>query len=68
MVLLIDRSVIDDGTTAQSSAEDVAARVLALEQEGLSARDALKRAARELGLSRSEAYRRLTASKALDRD
>ncbi|HYY55793.1 MAG TPA: 16S rRNA (cytidine(1402)-2'-O)-methyltransferase [Pyrinomonadaceae bacterium] len=68
MVLLIDRSVIGEATTAKSSAEDVAERVRSLEREGLSARDALKRTARELGLSRSEAYRRLTASKALDRD
>ncbi|HEV2912022.1 MAG TPA: 16S rRNA (cytidine(1402)-2'-O)-methyltransferase [Pyrinomonadaceae bacterium] len=67
MVLLIDRNVIGEGVTDKNSVEDVAARVLALEQEGLSGRDALKRTARELGLSRSEAYRRLTASKARER-
>jgi 16S rRNA (cytidine1402-2'-O)-methyltransferase len=67
MVLLIDRHPIGDGTPENNSAETLAARVAALEQEGLSARDALKRAARELGLNRSEAYRRLTAHKARDR-
>jgi 16S rRNA (cytidine1402-2'-O)-methyltransferase len=67
MVLLIDRHPIDEGLPENNSAEVVAARVAALEAEGLSARDALKRAARELGLNRSEAYRRLTAHKARDR-
>ncbi|HEY6190468.1 MAG TPA: 16S rRNA (cytidine(1402)-2'-O)-methyltransferase [Pyrinomonadaceae bacterium] len=67
MVLLIDRHPIGEGLPENNSAEVVAARVAALEAEGLSARDALKRAARELGLNRSEAYRRLTAHKARDR-
>jgi 16S rRNA (cytidine1402-2'-O)-methyltransferase len=64
LVLLIDRNTTGEELSEKnSSEEDVAARVAALEAEGISARDALKRAARELGLSRSEAYRRLTASK-----
>jgi 16S rRNA (cytidine1402-2'-O)-methyltransferase len=64
MVLLIDRNTLGaELSEKNSSEEDVAARVAALEAEGISARDALKRTARELGLSRSEAYRRLTASK-----
>jgi len=64
MVLLIDRNTMGEELSEKnSSEEDVAARVAALEAEGVSARDALKRAARELGLRRSEAYRRLTASK-----
>jgi 16S rRNA (cytidine1402-2'-O)-methyltransferase len=67
MVLLIDRDSIGEGAVLTNMDEEVAARVAALEQEGLSARDALKKAARELGLSRSEAYRRLTASKARER-
>jgi 16S rRNA (cytidine1402-2'-O)-methyltransferase len=67
MVLLIDRSPMDNSTALRNVDEEVAARVAALEQEGLSARDALKRAARELGLNRSEAYRRLTASKGRER-
>jgi 16S rRNA (cytidine1402-2'-O)-methyltransferase len=61
MVVVIDRHVLEEAK--QDSAEDVAARVAALEGEGLDARAALKRVARELGLSRSEAYRRLTASR-----
>ena len=68
MVLLIDRNTTGEELREKnSSEEDVAARVAALEAEGVSARDALKRAARELGLSRSEAYRRLTASKSQGR-
>jgi 16S rRNA (cytidine1402-2'-O)-methyltransferase len=61
MVVVIDRHVLEEAK--QDSAEDVAARVAALEGEGLDARAALKRVARELGLTRSEAYRRLTASR-----
>jgi len=67
MVLLIDRSPITNSTALKNVDEEVARRVAALEHEGLSARDALKRAARELGLSRSEAYRRLTVSKGRER-
>jgi 16S rRNA (cytidine1402-2'-O)-methyltransferase len=69
MVLLIDRHTAAGAEMSEknSSEEDVAARVAALEAVGMSARDALKRTARELGLSRSEAYRRLTASKARGR-
>lgn len=67
MVLLIDRSPISGGVPLKNVDEELAARVEALEQEGLGARDALKRAARELGLSRSEAYRRLTVSKGRER-
>jgi 16S rRNA (cytidine1402-2'-O)-methyltransferase len=67
MVLLIARQATSDGLPQMNSADDVAARVASLEAEGLSARDALKRAARELGLNRSEAYRRLTAHKSRER-
>ncbi len=63
MVLLIDRRPIEAEAAVMNTDEELAARVAALEGEGMSARDALKRAARELGLSRSEAYRRVTASK-----
>ncbi|HEX8138967.1 MAG TPA: 16S rRNA (cytidine(1402)-2'-O)-methyltransferase [Pyrinomonadaceae bacterium] len=63
MVFLIDRSPLDNSPALKNVDEEVARRVAAFEHEGLSARDALKRAARELGLSRSEAYRRLTVSK-----
>lgn len=61
MVVVIDRHVLEEAK--QDSTEDIAARVATLEGEGLDARAALKRVAREMGLSRSEAYRRLTASR-----
>ncbi len=64
MVLLIDRNVIVDETSAHEPTMNIAARVSALTAEGLDQRAALKRAARELGLSRDEAYRRLIASRA----
>lgn len=61
IVILIDRAPL--GGEAEDTEADVAARVDALEREGLDARSALKRVARETGLSRSEAYRRLTATR-----
>jgi 16S rRNA (cytidine1402-2'-O)-methyltransferase len=69
MVLVIDREVIAEeagagkGGTGKDSAS-VAASVAALEAEGLDHRAALKRAARELGLTRDEAYRRLASERA----
>ncbi|MGB8507023.1 MAG: hypothetical protein WCD76_01330, partial [Pyrinomonadaceae bacterium] len=59
MVLVIDRTMIESEATGEVSASSVAERVAALEGEGLDHRAALKRAARELGLTRDEAYRRL---------
>lgn len=64
MVVVIDRNVLEEAT--EDSSTDVAARVAALEGEGLDTRAALKRVAREMGLSRSEAYRRLTAARQAD--
>jgi 16S rRNA (cytidine1402-2'-O)-methyltransferase len=64
MVLVIDREVIEEAGEAKAgTAASVAVRVAALEAEGLDARAALKRAARELGLTRDEAYRRLTSER-----
>ena len=63
MVLVIDRTVIGVETVKGDSETNVAARVAALESEGLDNRAALKRVARELGLSRPEAYRRLVAAR-----
>jgi 16S rRNA (cytidine1402-2'-O)-methyltransferase len=63
MVLVIDRNVIGVEMDETDSELDIAARVVALESEGLDNRAALKRVARELGLSRSEAYRRLVAAR-----
>jgi len=66
MVLLIDRARSGVERDLNQAETDIAARVAALEGEGLDNRAALKRAARELGLSRSEAYRRLVAARALE--
>ncbi len=69
IVLVINRAA-NDFTTAKvaDDATSLAARVTAFESEGLDARAALKRAARESGLSRSEAYRRLIAERARQQD
>jgi 16S rRNA (cytidine1402-2'-O)-methyltransferase len=70
MVIIIDRNVIEDAASDQSDAprQSIAALVASLERdEGLDQRAALKRAARRLGLSRDEAYRRLSAERARDR-
>ena len=61
IVLLIDRNVIADTTVKTETS--IAALVARFEQEGLDHRTALKKAARELGLSRAEAYRKLVATK-----
>jgi 16S rRNA (cytidine1402-2'-O)-methyltransferase len=64
MVLVIDRDVIDEGAAegTQTNAS-VAELVSAFEAQGLDQRAALKRAARQLGLTRDEAYRRLTSER-----
>jgi 16S rRNA (cytidine1402-2'-O)-methyltransferase len=71
MVLVIDREVIaeeagagKDDAASRIAPASVASRVAALEAEGLGPRAALKRAARELGLTRDEAYRRLASERA----
>lgn len=62
MVLIIDRTEIKSVVEEQASVS-IAALVSALEHEGLDHRAAIKKAARELGLSRDEAYRRLVAER-----
>ena len=57
IVLLIDRTTLDGETNANRIS--IAARIAALEAEGINPRAALKQAAREYGLARDEAYRRL---------
>jgi 16S rRNA (cytidine1402-2'-O)-methyltransferase len=65
MVIVIDREMIEEeGDAVAATAASVAERVAALEAEGLGPRAALKRAARDLGLTRDEAYRRLTSERA----
>ena len=65
IVLVIDRNVIADASEQGAGAGVVAERVAAFEAEGLDQRAALKRAARELGLTRDEGYRRLASERAL---
>jgi len=61
IVLLIDRTVLETAVTNEVGS--VASLVDQLERDGLDHRAALKKAARELGLSRAEAYRRLTTER-----
>ncbi|HEV2829230.1 MAG TPA: 16S rRNA (cytidine(1402)-2'-O)-methyltransferase [Pyrinomonadaceae bacterium] len=59
MVLMIDRTVIAGEQQTGKTDASVAAMVGELERQGLDHRAALKKAARQLGLTRDEAYRRL---------
>ena len=61
IVVLIDKTVI--GGTIRETVSSVAALVEQFEQDGLDHRAALKKAARELGLTRAEAYRKLMAER-----
>ena len=63
MVLIIDRTEIKSEAETDNSVTSLAELVANLENEGLDHRAALKKAARELGLSRDEAYRRLVAER-----
>jgi 16S rRNA (cytidine1402-2'-O)-methyltransferase len=67
MVLVIDRNVIVSADDETKSGFSVAATVAVLEAQGLDARSALKKSARQLGISRDEAYRRLTAERAREK-
>lgn len=61
IVLLIDRTVL--GTADKTDVQSISSLIDQFESDGLDHRTALKKAARELGLSRAEAYRRLTAER-----
>jgi 16S rRNA (cytidine1402-2'-O)-methyltransferase len=63
IVLLIDRNAIQMDAPASDPTKTVVALVQRFENDGLDHRAALKKAARELGLSRAEAYRRLVAER-----
>jgi 16S rRNA (cytidine1402-2'-O)-methyltransferase len=63
IVLIIDRDVIDEGVRSELRVSTIGALVEMLERDGMDHRAALKKAARELGLSRDEAYRRLVAER-----
>lgn len=61
IVIVIDRTVLE--TIDNTDTRTISSLVDQLERDGLDHRAALKKAARELGLSRAEAYRRLTAER-----
>jgi 16S rRNA (cytidine1402-2'-O)-methyltransferase len=63
IVLVIERASIQNSPSKVSSQKTIAERVGELESEGLNQRAALKQAAREFDVSRSEAYRRLVEEK-----
>ena len=63
MVLIIDRTVMPSETARDKSVANLVTLVTEFEAEGLDHRAALKKAARELGLSRDEAYRRLVSER-----
>jgi hypothetical protein len=61
MVLLINRASAEN--TANTEQNTLSQRVDELESTGLDRRSALKQAAKEFGLTRSEAYRELQIAK-----
>ena len=65
IVVLIDRNVIGAAVT---EAVSVSMLVDQFERDGMDHRAALKKAARELGLSRAEAYRKLLSERSADSD
>jgi 16S rRNA (cytidine1402-2'-O)-methyltransferase len=63
IVLVIDRNEILSANTKDQSPASLISRVHELENEGLDRKVALKKAAKEFGMSRSEAYRILQTEK-----
>jgi len=63
IVLIIDRTVIGGAASEGETQLTIGGVVAQFEEAGLDHRAALKKAARELGLSRDEAYRRLVAER-----
>jgi 16S rRNA (cytidine1402-2'-O)-methyltransferase len=65
MVLIISGEAIESSAAnpEQTNTERLVERVNELEREGLNSKEALKSAARELGIKRAEAYRMMTAQK-----
>ena len=68
MVLIIDRNEIASERTDEPPPGSLTTLVSRFESEGLDQRTALKKAARELGLPRAEAYRRLIAERNEERE
>lgn len=67
MVVVVDRNVLAEAGKETSSEHSVSAIVARFEAEGLDGRSALKKSARQLGISRDEAYRRLTAERSREK-
>jgi 16S rRNA (cytidine1402-2'-O)-methyltransferase len=63
IVLIIDGTVLPGEDSPDKSVASIASLVADFQAQGLDHRAALKRAARELGLSRDEAYRRLASER-----
>lgn len=63
IVLVIDREEIADSNLQIADSQSIVERVAELENEGVDRKIALKKAAKEFGLSRSEAYRLCQAAK-----
>ncbi|MEP7038930.1 MAG: 16S rRNA (cytidine(1402)-2'-O)-methyltransferase [Acidobacteriota bacterium] len=63
IVLVIDRDEVQSSKFKVQSSKSLVERVAELEDEGVDRKIALKKAAKEFGLSRSEAYRILQAEK-----
>lgn len=67
MVVVVDRNVLAEAGKETGSEHSVSAIVARFEAEGLDGRSALKKSARQLGISRDEAYRRLTAERSREK-
>jgi len=63
MVLIISGQSSAGAEMAANNSEGIVARVQELEKQGLDSKEALKKAAREFGLKRAEAYRMLVVQK-----
>jgi 16S rRNA (cytidine1402-2'-O)-methyltransferase len=63
IVLVIERASEETSKSADQSSKSINERVAELEKEGLDHKTALKKAAKEFGLSKSEAYRILLQKK-----
>jgi 16S rRNA (cytidine1402-2'-O)-methyltransferase len=63
IVLLVNRREIDGNKTESANRKSIGERVSELENENFDRKTALKKAAKEFGLSKSEAYRILQTEK-----
>lgn len=63
IVLIIDRTQVESRESQVENRKSIAERVAELEKEGIDRKAALKKAAKEFGLPRSEAYRILQSEK-----